>query len=57
MIDVAVYALFFVLILVNTGVYVLIGAYFDGTLDDLDKMHEICEVDHEKKHEVRDDDR
>jgi len=49
MIDVAGYALFFVLILVNTGVYVLIGAYFDGTLDDLDKMHEICEVDHEKK--------
>jgi hypothetical protein len=44
------YVLFGILILVNTGVYVLIGAYFDGTLDDLDKMHEIFD-------EVRDDDR
>ena len=43
------YVLFGILILVNTGIYVLIGAYFDGTLDDLDKMHGICEVDHEKK--------
>ena len=38
------YVLFGILILVNTGIYVLIGAYFDGTLDDLDKMHGICEV-------------
>ena len=41
MTDMIGYVLFFVLILVNTGVYVLIGAYFDGTLEDLDKMHEI----------------
>ena len=49
MIDVAEYVLFFVLIIVNTGVYVLIGAYFDGTLDDLNKMHEVFD-------EVKDDD-
>ena len=44
------YVLFGILILVNTGIYVLIGAYFDGTLDDLDKMHEIFD-------EVKDDGR
>tara|TARA_R100001244_G_C5156204_1_gene130415 strand:+ start:602 stop:751 length:150 start_codon:yes stop_codon:yes gene_type:complete len=41
MTDMIGYVLFFVLILTNTGIYVLIGAYFDGTLDDLDKMHDI----------------
>jgi|6_EtaG_2_1085325.scaffolds.fasta_scaffold61852_3 hypothetical protein len=50
MIDVAGYVMFFLLIAINTGIYVLIGAHFDGTLDDLDKMHEIFD-------EVKDDGR
>jgi len=44
------YVLFGILIIVNIGIYVLIGAHFDGTLDDLDKMHEIFD-------EVKDDGR
>jgi len=43
------YVLFGILILVNTGIYVLIGAYFDGTLDDLDKMYGICEVEDDNR--------
>ena len=44
------YVLFGILIIVNIGIYVLIGAYFDGTLEHLEKMHEIFD-------EVKDDDR
>ena len=44
------YVFFGILVLINTAVYVLIGAHFDGTLDDLDKMHEIFD-------EVKDDNR